>query len=75
MSCSKGLSSQVRNPVMELILILRDKVAPLAIEGMVNVEDGIEVVTEFKEVWGLKAISQEEGISPFLCTHFRPIYH
>ena len=32
----EGFAGQVRNPVMELIVTLRDKAAPLAVEGMAD---------------------------------------
>ena len=51
MSWSKGFDSQVRNPVTELIVMRRDKAAPLAVKGMENLEGGVSAVAEFREVW------------------------
>ena len=64
---------QIRNPVMDLIVTRRDKATPLAVEGVANGNFGVAAVTVFGEVWGLKAIAQEGGITPFLCSQFGPV--
>ena len=53
----------------------RDKVFPLAVKGMEDSKSGVAVVAVMREVWGIYSISQEEGISTFLCTQFHHIYH
>ena len=57
---------QIRDPVTELIVTHRDKATPRAVEGVENGKLGVAAVTVFREVWGLKAIAQEGGITPFL---------
>ena len=44
----------------------RDEATPLAVEGVADGLPGIVAVAVFGEVWGIDAIAQEGGISPFL---------
>ena len=74
MSWREVFSSQIRDPVTEIIMIRHDEATHLAVEGMTDKEGGVAAVTVFGEVWGIYAISQEEGILPFLRTNLRPIY-
>ena len=67
-------ASQIRDPVTELIVTRCDEAIPLAVEGVANGKPGVAAVAVFGEVWGLKAISQEGGISPFLSFQLCPIY-
>ena len=75
MSWIKGFTVQDRNPVTELIVMRRYKTAPISVEGMVNLEAGVVFVSEFREIWGIWSILQEEDISPFLRIQFCIIYH
>ena len=50
MSWCKGFSGQVRNPITELIVTLRDEAAPLVVDGMVDGEIGVAAVAVFREV-------------------------
>ena len=68
-------SGQICDPVTELVMTLCDKDAPLTIEGTADRKVGFAAVTVMGEVWGIYAISQEEGILPFLRTNFFPVYH
>ena len=52
----------------------REEAAPLEVEGVAYEESGIAAVTVLGEVWGLEAIAQEGGISPFLRSQLRPVY-
>ena len=52
----------------------RDEAAPLTVEGVADSEIGVADVTVCGKVWGLYAILQEEGVTPFLCPKIRPIY-
>ena len=67
-------SGQVRDPVLEIVMTRRDKADPIKIEGVKNIKVGVAAFTLRGEVWGIYAISQEEGISPFLRTQFCPVY-
>ena len=64
---------QIRDPVTELIVTRRDEATPLAVEGVVNVNPGVAAVALFGEVWCLKAIAHEGGISPFLRSQLSPV--
>ena len=64
---------QIRDPVTELIVTRRDEATPLAVEGVANIKPGVAAVAVFGEVWGLKAIAQEGGISPFLSSQLGPV--
>ena len=59
---------------MEIVMTRCDKSAPLTIKGASYIKVVVAYVTVVGEVWELYAISQEEGISPFLCTQFCPVY-
>ena len=59
---------------MELILMHRDESAPLTVKGVADRELGMAAVTVCGKVWGIYAIPQEEGVTPFLCPQIRPIY-
>ena len=52
----------------------RDKAAPFAVKGMTHQELGLAAVAVCREVLGLEAIPQEEGVMQFLCPHIYPIY-
>ena len=52
----------------------RNKAAPLAIKVVTNGEFGVAAVTVFGEVWGIYAVSQEEGITPFLRPKLLPVH-
>ena len=67
-------SVQFRDPVTELVVSRRYKAALLTFEGMAGIDGVVAAVAEVKGVCGIYYMSQEEGISPFLSTHFRPIY-
>ena len=64
---------QIRNPVTERIVTRRDKATPLAVEGVADGKPGVAAVAVFGKVWGLKAIAQEGGISPFLRSQLVPV--
>ena len=64
---------QIRDPVTELIMTRRDEAIPLAVEGVTNIKFGVAAVTVFGEDWGLKAIAQEGGITPFLRSQLGPV--
>ena len=66
-------SSQIRDPVTDLIVTRRDEATPLAVEGVADEKPGVAAVAVFGEVWGIEAIAQEGGISPFLRSQLIPI--
>ena len=70
----ESFSGRVCDPVMMIVVTRREKVAPLTVKGITDGKSGVTAVTVMREVWELYAISQEEVISPFLHTQFRPIY-
>ena len=70
----ESFADQVRDPVTELVVTLRDKATPLAVKVMTDGERGVEFIAVMREVWRIYAISKEEDILPFLHTHFRPVY-
>ena len=45
MSGGESFSGQVYDPIPELVMMRRDKAAPLAIEGVTNCEFGVTAVT------------------------------
>ena len=57
MSRCEGFTGQVNDPITELFMALRDKDAPLAVEGMAYGEIGVAAVAVSGAVWGLYAIS------------------
>ena len=67
-------AGQVRDPVTDLVVTRRGKASLLVVKGMVDGKSGVAAVAVMREFWGLYAILQPEGISPFLRTKFRPIY-
>ena len=64
---------QICNPITELIVTRRDEATPLAVEGVANGKPGVAAAVVFMEVWGIEAIAQEGGISPFLRSHLSPV--
>ena len=73
-SRGESLDGQVRNPITELVVTHHDKAAPPAVKGTEDGESGVAAVAVLREVCGIYAISQEEGISPFLRNQFCPLY-
>ena len=59
---------------MEHIVTHRDKDPIFTIKDVTDREVGLESVAVCREVWGVYDISQEEGVTPFLCPQLRPIY-
>ena len=53
MSRGEIFSGQVRDPVMDLVVTLRDKFAPLLFQGMEYEESGISAISVMGEVLGL----------------------
>ena len=51
----------------------RDEADLFTVKGVTDQELGLAAITVCGEVRGLKAISQEEGVVPFLCPQLRPI--
>ena len=49
----ESFAGQVFDPFPELVMMRRDKAAPLAIKGVTNGEFYIAAVTVIGEVWGL----------------------
>ena len=43
----------MNNPIMDIVVTLRDKAPPPEIEGVAYREIGVSSVTVFGEVWGL----------------------
>ena len=74
LSLFKSFIVQVHDSVTEIIMMHCDKAAPLLVEGMEDGEGVVKNVAVLSEVWGIYAKAQEEGISPFLRTQFRPVY-
>ena len=70
----EGFACQVCDSVTELIVTRRDKAAPITVEGVADREIGIAAVTVCGKVWGIYAVPQEEGVTPFLCPQPRFIY-
>ena len=73
-SMGESFSGLVCDPITELVVTRHEKADPLAVKGMVFGEIGVAAVLVMREVLGLWSISQEEGISPFLRSQFRPVY-
>ena len=73
MSGGESPARQIRDPVTELIVTRRDEATPLAVKGVADGKPGVAAATVFGEVWGLEAIAQEGGISPFLRSQLSPI--
>ena len=67
-------AGQIRIPFMEFSMTHCDEATPLTIEGVANRKVGIAAVTVMGDIWGLYAISQEEGILPYLRTQFRSVH-
>ena len=44
---------QVRNPVAELVVTRREKVAPLTVKGMEDIKGSVSAVAVVREVWGI----------------------
>ena len=44
----------------------RDEAALFAVKGVTYGELGLAAIAVCREVWGLEAIPQEEGVTPFL---------
>ena len=68
----KSFSGQVRDPVTELVVTRRDKAAWISVKSTTDEKIGFAAVEVMTEVWGIYAIYQEEGISPFLHTQSVP---
>ena len=51
----------------------RDEATLLPVKVVTDHELGLAYVAVCGEVWGIEAIPQEEGITPFLCPQIRPI--
>ena len=51
----------------------RDEATPLSVEGVTDGKQGLAAVAVFGGVWGLEAIAQEGGISPFLRSQLSPV--
>ena len=64
---------QIRDPFTELIVTRRDEATSLAVKGVADRKLGVAAVAVFGEVWGIEAIAQEGGISPFLRSQLSPI--
>ena len=67
MGGGEGFSSQICYPVTELVVMRRDEAALFSVKGVIDRELGLEAVAVCWEVRGLEAITQEEGVTPFLC--------
>ena len=50
---SEIFSSQVRNPVTELVVTRCDKAAPLIVKGLAYGKGSVAAVAVMREVWGL----------------------
>ena len=46
-------SSQVHDPVTELVVTRRDKADPLTVKGMTDGKSGVAADTVMREVWGI----------------------
>ena len=73
MAGGEGFAFQVCYPVTELVVTRRDEAALFSFKGVTEGELGLAANAVVWEVWGLKAIPQEEGVAPFLCPQLRPI--
>ena len=49
----KGSAIHVRDPVTDLIVMIRDKAAPLTVKGVAYRKCGVAAITVTGEVWGL----------------------
>ena len=49
----EGFTDQVCGLVMDLVVTLRDKAAPLAVKGVSYGEIGVAAIAVFGEVWGI----------------------
>ena len=74
MGGGEGFALLVFYPVTEIVVTRRGKAALFTFKGVTDRELGLVAVAVCGEVWGIKAIPQEEGITPFLCPQLRPIY-
>ena len=54
--------------------MLRDKATLFAVNGATDRELGLEAVAVCREVWGIEAIQQEDGVTPLLSPQLCPIY-
>ena len=70
----EGFSSQVYDPVPELIISRRDEAAPLAVKGVADCKFAIAAVTLIGKVWVIYVIPQERSITQFLRPQLCPIY-
>ena len=53
MSRGEIFSGQVRDPVTEFVVMLRDKATPLAVKVMADGESGVASITVIRGVWGI----------------------
>ena len=70
----ESFACQFCYPVKDLIVMRRDKAALFTVKGVTYQKLGLAAVAVCREVWGLEAILQEEGVTSFLCPQLRPIY-
>ena len=49
----ESFAGQVCGPVTELVVMRRDKAAPLTLKGMADGKSGVAAVTIMRGVWGL----------------------
>ena len=52
----------------------RDEAALFLVKGFTDIELGLAAVAVCREVCGIEAIPQEEGVTPLLCPQLHPIY-
>ena len=70
---SEGIAGQVYYPVTELVVTLRDEAALFTVKDVTDGKPRFVPVAVLRKVWGIQPIPQEEGVTPLLGPHLRPI--
>ena len=66
MEGGEGFACQVCYTVTELVVTRRDKATLFSVKGVTDGELGLAVITVCWEVRRIEAITQEDGVTPFL---------
>ena len=69
----EGFACQVCYSVTEHVVTHHDKAALFIVKGVTDRKLGMAAITVCWEVRGIKAILQDEGVTPFLGPQIRPI--
>ena len=49
----ENVSGEVRDPVTELVVTLREKAVLLVVKGLADVESGVAAVRVMRKLWGI----------------------